>query len=184
MERKCIGITIDVDFDYAFFMFLSVLFQNDIYHIIFFRTFSPKYGIKANVWAVRYNQAKGPKLWRLVVPRNAERYPRDFENFIDRQTGEDSGFFIRNNKLWTRFVQHQEERLRTPGNRVKFILAECTGLQVDAMTWGPSRDTERYVFDHHSIFDHTGAKLSPVDCVFYPSLSVRKDSLPILKGIR
>ena len=102
-----------------------------------------KYGIKANVSGVRYNQAKGPKIWRLVVPRSAERYPCDFENFIDRQTGEDSGFFIHSKKLWSKFVQHQEERIRTPGNCVKFILAECTGLQVDAMTWGPSRETER-----------------------------------------
>ena len=39
------------------------------------------------------------------------------------------------------------------------------------------------MFDHHSMFDHTWERLSPVDCVFYPSLSVRKDSLPILKGI-
>ena len=108
----------------------------------------------------------------------AKYYKRFNHHFMD------SGFFLRNSKLWTRFVQYQEERLRTPGNRVMFILAECTGLQVDAMTWGPSRDNERYVFDHHSIFDHTGAKLSPVECVFYPSLSVRKDSLPILKGIR
>ena len=149
-----------------------------------FRTFSPKYGIKANVWGVRYNQAKGPKIWRLVVPRSAERYPRDFENFIDRQSGEDSGFFIRKNSLWTKFVQHQEDRLRAAGARVRFILAECTGLQDHAMTWGSSRECERYVFDHHSIFDQSGKRLSPIDCVFYPSLSTKKDSLPVLKGIR
>lgn len=70
------------------------------------------------------------------------------------------------------------------GDRVRFILAECTGLQVQVMSWGDSRDEERYVFDYHSMFDHRGKKLTPVDCVFFPSLSSNKNAMPLLKGIK
>ena len=48
------------------------------------------------------------------------------------------------------------------GDRVCFILAECTGLQVQAMTWAATREDERYVFDYHSMLDHKGKKLTPV----------------------
>ena len=149
----------------------------------FFRTFSPKFGFKSNVWGVKYNQAKGPKVWRLVVPRNLEKYPTEFSLFLDKQSGEDSGFYIRKPSLWTKFVHAQEDRLRGSGNRVRFTLSECTGLQVQAVDW-ENRESERYVFDYHSMYDSTGKRLSPVDCVFFPSLSTKKDAMPCLKSIR
>ena len=149
-----------------------------------FRTFCAKFGIKANVWGAKYNQAKGQKVWRLVVPKVLQKDPNKFEAFIDRQSGEDSGFLIRKASLWTKFVQHQEDRMHESGDRVRFILAESTGLQDQAITWGSSRESERYVFDFHSMFNHQGKKLSPVDCVFFPNLSVKRDAMPLLKGIR
>ena len=157
---------------------------NTIFFKCHCRTFCPKFGIKANVWGAKYNQAKGQKVWRLVVPKTLQKDYNRFENFIDKQSGEDSGFLIRKQSLWTKFVQHQEDRLHESGDRVRFTMAESIGLQDQVMTWGSSRESERYVFDFISMFDHHGKKLSPVDCVFFPNLSVKKDSLPLLKGIR
>ena len=151
---------------------------------LFLRTFCPKFGIKANVWGAKYNQARGTKVWRLVVPKEHEMNPRKFSHFIDKQSGEDSGFLIRNQSLWIKFVHHQEDRLRGSEDRVRFIMAEATGLQDQAITWGADRGTERYIFDYNSMFGHNGKKLSPVDCVFFPSLSLKKDVLPSLKAIR
>ena len=120
------------------------------------------------------------------MPKTLERNAREFESFLDKQSGEDSGFFIRQNGLWTKFVDHQVERFRTldKGDRTKFIMAECTGLQDQAVDWNKGRETERYVFNHHCMLDHRGMKLSPVDCVFFPQLSAKKDAVPILKGIK
>ena len=122
-------------------------------------------------------------MWRLVVPSNCEINPKLFSLFMDKQSGEDSGFFIRKPSLWVKFVHNQEDKMRS-GNRVRFILAECTGLQDHAMTWEASRVTERYIFDHHTMLDYTGNKISPVDCVFFAPLSTKKDALPLLKGVR
>ena len=69
------------------------------------------------------------------------------------------------------------------GDRVKFVLAECIGLQDQAMVWEESRDSERYVFDHHTILDSSGKKLSSVDCVLFAPLSTKKDAAPLLKTI-
>ena len=134
---------------------------------------------------MKYNQAKGPKIWRLVVPSNFELFSKDFALFLDKQSGEDSGIFIRKPSLWTKFVHTQEDKMRAgAGHRVRFILAECTGLQVQVMSWSDSRYEERYVFDYHSMFEHRGKKLTPVDCVFFPSLSSNKNAMPLLKGIK
>ena len=132
---------------------------------------------------MKYNQAKGPKIWRLVVPNHLEKYPKEFSLYLDKQSGEDSGFFIRAPAMWTRYVHSQEDKMRESESRMKFILAECTGLQVTAMDWD-NRESERYIFDYHSMFDSTGKRLSPVDCVFFPFLSTKRDSLPVLKPIR
>ena len=152
---------------------------------LYFSTFSPKFGIKANVWGVKYNLAKGQKIWRLVVPntKEFEVNPRRFAQFIDKQSGEDSGLQIRSNSLWTKFVHNQEDRLRDSGNLVRFIMAELTGMQDQAITW-EDRSTERYIFDYNSMFDHTVKKLSPIDCVFFPTLSTKKDAIPLLKSVR
>ena len=118
--------------------------------------------------------------------REYEVNPRRFASCIDKQSGEDSGFQIRSNSLWTKFVHSQEDRMRGSGDCVRFIMAEVTGLQTQAILWGlgADRKTERYVFDYNCMFDAKGKKLSPVDCVFFPTLSTKKDALPLLKSIR
>ena len=50
--------------------------------------------------------------------------------------------------------------------------------------WGDSRESERYIFDHHTILDSTGKRLSPVDCVLFAPLSTKKDATPLLKTVR
>ena len=147
-------------------------------------TFCSKFGIKANVWGAKYHHATKQKVWRLVVPKEYELNPRKFSHFIDRQSSEDSGFIIRNQSLWIKFVHHQEDRLRDTGDRVRFTMAESVGLQDQVITWGADRGSERYIFDYNTMLDHKGKKLSPVDCVFYPTLSLKKDSIPLLKSIK
>ena len=112
--------------------------------------------------------------------------PRRFASFIDKQSGEDSGFQVRSNSLWTKFVHSQEDRLRESGDRVRFTMAEVTGLQTQATLWGAGADrkSERYIFDYNCMLNSEGRKLSPVDCVFFPTLSIKKDALPLLKAIR
>ena len=153
-----------------------------------FRTFCSKNGIKANVWGAKYNLAPpGSKIWRLVVPntKEFEVNPRSFASFIDKQSGQDSGFQIRSNSLWTQFVHAQEDRLRDAPDRIKFTMAEVTGLQIQILKRGPEfdRSQERYVFDYHCMLNSEGKKLTPVDCVFYPALSIKKDATPLLKSI-
>ena len=151
---------------------------------IFIRTFSPKFGIKANIWAAKYNLAVGQKIWRLVVPKAMQKDPYKFETLIDRQSGEDSGFRIRKASLWLKFIQHQEDRLHESGNRVRFTLAESTGLQDQIVSWHTDRESERYIFNSNMMLDHLGKKLSRIDCVFFSQLSTQKDAMPLLKGIR
>ena len=130
--------------------------------------------------------AQGKKIWRLVVPntREFEVNPRRFASYIDRQSGEDSGFQIRSHSLWTKFVHSQEDRMRESGDSVRFTMAEVTGLQTQMLLDDRDRNSERYVFDSHSMFNSEGKKLSPVDCVFFPTLSMKRDALPLLKPIR
>ena len=122
-------------------------------------------------------------MWRLVVPntREFEANPRSFAEFIDKQSGEDSGLHVRSKSLWTRFVHNQEDKLRESGNGTRFTMAENTGLQY---CLGQDRSSERYVFDYHCMYDSRGKKLNPIDCVFYPSLSAKKDSFPIMKSMK
>lgn len=131
--------------------------------------------------------AQGQKIWRVVVPntREFEISPRRFAACIDKQTGEDSGLQVRSNNLWTKFVHSQEDRLRESRTGVRFTMAEVTGLQTQAVKWEESdRKSERYVFDYNSMFNSEGKKLSPVDCVFFPTLSTKKDAPPLLKAVR
>ena len=139
------------------------------------------------MWGARYNLARGKKIWRLVVPntREYEVNPRRFASCIDRQSGEDSGFQVRSVSLWTKFVHSQEDRLRESGDCVRFTMAEVTGSQFQSMVLGEEeRQSERYIFDYHTMLNCEGKKLTPVDCVFFPSLSTKRDALPLLKSIR
>ena len=131
----------------------------------------------------KYNLLRGQKIWRLVVPKALQRYPCKFEAFCDKQSGEDSGFPIRKSSLWIKFVQHQEDRLHETGDRVRFTLAESTGLQEQVDGWHDDRESERYIFNHNMMLDHHGKKLRRIDCVFFPQLSLKRDALPLLKGI-
>ena len=117
--------------------------------------------------------------------REFEANPRRFASFIDRQSGEDSGFQVRSHSLWTKFVHSQEDRMRESGDSVRFTMAEVTGLQSQNMLWDEQdRHSERYVFDSHCMCNFEGKKLSPVDYVFFPTLSMKKDALALLKPIR
>ena len=60
-----------------------------------------------------------------------------------------------------------------------------TGLQDSIVDFksGSDRSSERYIFDDSSMFDASGRALKDVDCVYFPSLSI-KSSIPRLKGFR
>ena len=106
-----------------------------------------------------------------------------FEEFMDRQSGEDAGFLIRKPSLWKKFIQTQEDRHQASDNRVRFIFTEKIGLQNQVVDW-EDRSTERYVFSHHCMLDHRGKKLSPIDCVLMPTLSFKRDAQRLLKEIK
>lgn len=134
----------------------------------------------ANVWGAKYHEAKeGNKVWRLVVPKNMQLNPLQFEQFIAKQSGLDSGFRIRKKSLWTGFVQHQEDLQHEKQTKKTFIFAENIGLQ-DNVNIG-DRTTERYVFSSHLILDYTGKKLEPVDVVLLPTLSLKINAPVLLK---
>ena len=146
------------------------------------RTFSQKYGIKANIWGLKYHGAEdGRKIWRVLVPKKLQLNYRDFEMFCDQQTGEDSGFKTSTKpKLWRAFLQHQEDLLEQRTQTTKFSIAENTGLLDTVLTVG-DRSTERYVFNHFTMYDGEGKKLSPVDVIFHPTLSTNVKAIPVLK---
>jgi hypothetical protein len=147
-------------------------------------TFCPTYAIKANVWAAKYHEAnEGSKTFRLVVPKCFEKDHNKFEAYIDKQSGEDSGFRIRKPSLWKGFVQHQEDLLHEQNRRVKFTLAENTGLLDNIVKTG-DRTTERYIFSANMMLNSQGKKLESVDVVFHPTLSLKLNAMPLLKSIR
>ena len=146
------------------------------------RTFSHNHGIMANVWGAKYHEAdEGNKIWRLVVPKTIQSDPNKFEQFIARQSGQDSGFRIRKKSLWTGFVQYQEDILQEKGNK-KFIFAENTGLLDTVFKLG-DRASERYVFNSGTILNHQGKKIDPVDVVVHATLSLKVSAPPLLKPI-
>ena len=58
-------------------------------------------------------------------------------------------------------------------------------LQDQVVDWGnKERDSERYIFDNHTVLNSKGKKLRPVDCVFFEYLSFKKECAPLLKPIR
>ena len=71
--------------------------------------------------------------------------PNKFEQFIVRQSGQDSGIRIRKKSLWTSFVQYEEDLLQEKGNK-KFIIAENTCLLDTVFKLG-DRACERYDFN-------------------------------------
>ena len=136
----------------------------------------------ANVWGAKYHDAEdGLKIWRLVVPKNIQLDFSKFEQFIARQSGQDSGFRIRKKSLWVGFVQHQEELLMERDRKVKFILGENTGL-LDSVKIG-DRTTERYVYNASTMLNSEGKKLDHVDVVFHPTLSSKVNAPILLKPI-
>ena len=43
------------------------------------RLFNQTFGIKANVWAAKYHEAEeGRKLWKVVVPKEAQKVKNTF----------------------------------------------------------------------------------------------------------
>lgn len=144
--------------------------------------FSRKYKIKANIWGAKYHGADDDrKIWRVLVPKKVQLNYRDFELFIDQQTGEDSAFKTSTKpKLWRGFIQHQEELLEQRTQTTKFTIAENTGL-LDTVLKVGDRSTERYVFDHFTMYNSEGKKLTPIDVVFHPSLSTNVKAFPVLK---
>ena len=117
------------------------------------------------------------------MPKNIEKDHNKFEAFIDKQSGEDSGFRIRKPSLWKGFVQHQEDLLHEQDRKPKFTLAENTGL-LDTIVKIGDRSTERYVFNATMMLNSQGKKLEPVDVVFHPTLSLKLNAMPVLKPIR
>lgn len=137
----------------------------------------------ANVWAAKYHEAdEGNKIWRLIVPKNIQLDPVRFEQFIARQSGQDSGFRIRKKSLWTGFVQHQEDLLQERGRKKKFIFAESTGILDTVFKLG-DRTTERYVFSSSMILNHLGKRMETVDVVFHSTLSLKVTAPPLLRPI-
>lgn len=80
----------------------------------------------------------------MLVPKDAQKNHHKFEAYIDRQSGEDSCFRIRKTGLWTGFLQNQEDLLHESARKLKFFLAENTGLQTSLVKVG-DRSTERFV---------------------------------------
>ena len=168
--------------------------------IMIFRTFSPKYAIKANIWGAKYHEAEeGKRLWRVLVPKNIQKVTlcilsyrntflllqdhHKFEAYIDKQSGEDSCFRIRKSSMWTGFLQHQEDLLHERDRKSKFIMAENTGL-LDTVVKIGDRTTERYVFNENTMLNSQGKKLHPVDVIFHPTLSLKMTATPVLKAMR
>ena len=117
------------------------------------------------------------------MPKSFEKDHNKFEAYIDKQSGEDSGFRIRQTSLWKGFVQHQEDLLHEQNRRVKFTLAENTGLLDNIVKTG-DRTTERYIFSANMMLNSEGKKLESVDVVFHPTLSLKLNAMPLLKSIR
>ena len=123
-----------------------------------------------------------------------------FEAFIDKQSGEDSAFRIRNRDHWSQFIESEEEELFRSNENCKFTIAECTGLLITISRLSihnqllglqdglidfssSDRSNERYIFDADSMFDSKGESLKKIDCIFFPSLNT-KSTIPLLKGFK
>ena len=85
--------------------------------------------------------------------------------------------------MWKGFIQHQEDLLHERERKMKFTLAENTGL-LDTLVEIGDRSTERYVFNANTMLNSKGKKLDPVDCVFLPTLSLKVSATPLLKPVR
>ena len=53
-----------------------------------------------------------------------------FENYMDRQTQENSNFRIRTKKLWSDFVQNEEDTLDSSGKAIRFHIPEAIGKDI------------------------------------------------------
>ena len=91
--------------------------------------FCPAYGLKGNVWLAKYHRSKNKAIRRLFMPKKTQRDPGEFENFLDRQSGDDSNFRIRSRVLWQEFVRSEEDRLHESGKQIRFTIPEATGIK-------------------------------------------------------
>ena len=62
------------------------------------------------------------------MPKKTQRDPGEFENFLDKQSGDDSNFRIRSRILWQDFVRSEEDRLHESRNVIRFTIAEAKGI--------------------------------------------------------
>ena len=92
--------------------------------------FSSSFGLKGSVWKTKYYKAKDPTIKYLFVPKELHLVRSKFEAFIDKQSGEDSAFRIRNRDHWSQFIESEEEELFRSNENCKFTIAECTGLLI------------------------------------------------------
>lgn len=68
----------------------------DVHLRLVSRTFSSELNLRGNVWAVKYPKSSKPdQVYMCLVPRDQQDSPKNFEDCVDRQTGQDSGFRIR-----------------------------------------------------------------------------------------
>ena len=146
------------------------------------KAISSKYGICGDVFSVHYNDC--PKVFKVLIPKNALLNPLEFEKFCDLQTGRDLQYKTRYVSLWKTFYQKEEECYSMKEEK-KFTVCEQTGLLYQVCNIG-DRNTERYVFNQDLILDFEGKKMvgRKQDVIFYPTLSSKsKDTVQILKPI-
>ena len=75
--------------------FCKVVQVSDVSLKLVGTAFPPGYGLKGNVWLVKYHKSKTKEIKRLFMPKKIQKDQGEFENFLDRQLGEDSNFQIR-----------------------------------------------------------------------------------------
>ena len=108
--------------------FTKVVQVSDVSLKLIGSAFSPAYGLKGNVWLAKYHTSKNKAIRRLFMPKKTQRDPGEFENFLDKQSGDDSNFRIRSRILWQDFVRSEEDRLHESGKVIRFTIAEATGI--------------------------------------------------------
>jgi hypothetical protein len=108
--------------------FCKVVQVSDVSLKLVGSAFSPVYGLKGNVWLAKYHKNKNKNIRRLFMPKKIQKDPGEFENFLDRQSGDDSNFRIRSRILWQNFVRSEEDRLHESRKEIRFTIAEATGM--------------------------------------------------------
>ena len=110
--------------------FAKVVQVSDVSLKLVGTAFSPAYGLKGNVWLAKYHTSKNKAIRKMFMPKKTQRDPGEFENFMDKQSGDDSNFRIRSRSLWQDFVRSEEDHLHESGKAIRFIVAEATGIDI------------------------------------------------------